>query len=107
MYRLLRAAGAALVHPATQAYAALWLSLIQQILCLSPQHAGTAALLLPLRAARTSEQMAAPAAAGVDAGEQGAGACSQALLETWSLVGCWLAAAGTKGMQHRQACVYV
>lgn len=107
VHRLLRAAGAALVHPATQSYAPLWLSLIQQTLCLSPQHAGTAALVLPLKAVHTSEQLAAPAAAGVDAREQGDAACSQALLETWSLVGYWLAAADTRGMGHRPGCLCI
>lgn len=101
-YRLLHTAGKALLNPATQPYAPFWLSLMQQALSLSPQHAGTAALVLPLRTTICTHDAhtataAVPAAA--DAGAQGsAGAASnQALLDTWRQVGYWMAAADTRG----------
>lgn len=89
--RLLHAAGNALLHPATQPYAPLWLSLVQQALGLSPQHAGTAALVLPLRINASAadsppaEQRVAP------------GSSRQALLEAWRQVAHWLAAPDTRG----------
>lgn len=116
MRRLLQAAGAALLHPATQPFAALWLDLIQQTLSLAPQHTGAAALMLPLRISADSDAAAAAAAAAATsgshaaeaavqaagAGEQLAGAAAagsqgHALLETWRLVGAWLASADVKG----------
>jgi hypothetical protein len=112
MCRLLQAAGAALLHPATQPFAALWLDLIQQTLSLAPQHTGAAALLLPVRFSAKADATAAagaaaPGAAGgagqaAGAGEQAAGAAAagsqaHALLETWRLVGAWFASADVKG----------
>jgi hypothetical protein len=114
MRRLLQAAGQALLHPFTQPFSPLWLGLIQQIMSLEPQHTGAAALMLPLRlgadaaaapATVTSASAAAGAAGqGVSTGEQPAGAAAgaqaQVLLETWRLVGSWLASADVKGGAH-------
>ena len=99
--RLLELLAQAVVAPCTAPYVALWLSLMQEALQLSPQHAGTAALTLPLRAACTeapTNPPVLPAAAdmeGVRVG--GAAEAAKLLLGSWQCVAAWLAAAETRG----------
>lgn len=72
---------------------------MQQALSLNPQHAGTAALVLPLRTAICTHDAPAAADAG---GQTSVGAASiQALLEPWRQVAQWMAAADTRGRVQR------
>lgn len=96
LLRLVKALASALACPATQPFALLWLSLVQQAVSLSPSHAGTAALVLPLRTCVANVSASAAGGAG-GSSRCSEGGCTELLQQTWRQIGCWMAAAETRG----------